>query len=139
MTRGRRIQAAVAYFALVFGAGFVLGTVRVLLLVPQLGERSAELMEMPLMILVSVFAARFVIRRFALPPRWPERLLVGAIALVLLLCAELLLAVVMQDRSLSEYVAARDPVSGLAYLLALLVYAAMPCILMRVQRPDPAP
>ncbi|MBX6313087.1 MAG: hypothetical protein IRY99_09270 [Isosphaeraceae bacterium] len=34
-------KVTAAYFLLVFGAGFVLGTARVLLLVPQVGERAA--------------------------------------------------------------------------------------------------
>jgi hypothetical protein len=61
------IKAGLSYFTLVFGAGFVLGALRVTLLVPRLGERMAELSEMPLMFAVIVFAARFVIRRFTVP------------------------------------------------------------------------
>ena len=45
----RTIKAGIAYFALVFGAGFVLGMIRVPFLVPRLGERVAELVEMPFM------------------------------------------------------------------------------------------
>ncbi len=44
------LRAAVFYFLLVFGAGFLLGIGRVLLIVPLLGERTAELLEMPLML-----------------------------------------------------------------------------------------
>jgi hypothetical protein len=48
------IKAGLAYFALVFGAGFVLGVLRVSFLVPRFGERIAELGEMPLMLAVIV-------------------------------------------------------------------------------------
>lgn len=122
----RSIKAGLAYFALVFGAGFVLGVLRVSLLVPRLGARIAELSEMPLMLAVIVMAARFVIRRFAVPLALPARLGTGLLALALLLAAEVLLAVVLQERSLAEYVASRDPVSGGVYLAMLVLFALMP-------------
>lgn len=123
------IKAGLAYFVLVFGAGFVLGAVRVTLLVPRLGERIAELGEMPLMLIIILIAARFVVRRFAVPPSMPARLGSGLLALVLLLAAELVLAVVVQQRSLADYVASRDPVSGGVYLAMLVLFALMPAFI----------
>jgi hypothetical protein len=49
----------------VFGAGFLLGCIRVPLLVPRLGVRTSELLEMPIQLVVIVFAARFVVERFS--------------------------------------------------------------------------
>ena len=66
-TPTRTARAALAYFALVFGAGFILGSIRVPFLVPRFGERVAELIEMPFMFVIIVFAARFIVKRFALP------------------------------------------------------------------------
>lgn len=123
------IKAGLAYFVLVFGAGFVLGAVRVTLLVPRLGERIAELGEMPLMLIIILIAARFVVRRFAVPPSMAARLGSGLLALVLLLAAELVLAVVVQQRSLADYVASRDPVSGGVYLAMLVLFALMPAFI----------
>lgn len=57
------LKAAVVYFALVFGAGFVLGPIRILFLVPRFGVRLAELMEFPVMLVVIVLAARWLVRR----------------------------------------------------------------------------
>ncbi len=125
------IKAGLAYFALVFGAGFVLGALRVSLLVPRFGERISELAEMPLMFAVVVFAARFVMRRFAVPPSIPARLGTGLLALALLLAAELLLAVVLQERSLADYIASRDPVSGSVYLAMMALFALMPVLVGR--------
>ena len=82
----RTVTAAAAYFILVFGAGFVLGSIRLPFLVPRLGERTAEL----------------------------------------------LLAVAPQGRSVGQYLASRDPVSGSVYLGALILFAAMPSILLRL-------
>jgi len=128
----RTIKAGIAYFALVFGAGFVMGSIRVPFLVPRLGERVAELIEMPFMFYVILLSARFITKRFALPTTVLVRLSTGLLALVLLLGAELLLAVALQDRSLGEYVASRDPVSGIVYLAMLVLFAAMPLVITRV-------
>jgi len=128
------IKAGLSYFALVFGAGFVLGSLRVTLLVPRLGERMAELSEMPLMFAVIVFAARFVIRRFTVPPSIAARLGTGLLALALLLAAELLLALALQDRALADYVASRDPVSGSVYLAMLVLLALMPAFIGQKDR-----
>jgi len=125
--------AGAAYFALVFGAGFALGSIRVPFVVPRLGERISELIEMPFMLIAIVFSARFIARRFTLPAATPVRLGVGLVALSLLLSAELLLAFILQSRSLGEYIASRDRVSGSFYLAMLVLYAVMPFILARVQ------
>jgi hypothetical protein len=128
------IKAGLAYFALVFGAGFVLGALRVSFLVPRLGERIAELSEMPLMFAIVAISARFVIRRFAVPLSIAARIGTGLLALGLLLAAELLLAVVLQDRSLADYVASRDPVSGSVYLAMLVLFALMPALIGQTGR-----
>jgi hypothetical protein len=131
-TRSARIiKGGLAYFAVVFGAGFVLGVFRVLFLVPRFGERLAELGEMPVMLVVIVASARSVTRRFAIPPVSSARIGMGTLALGLLLCAELALAVALQGRSLAEYIASRDPVAGTAYLVMLVVFAAMPALVGR--------
>jgi hypothetical protein len=132
------LKAAAAYFALVFGAGFVLGSIRVPFLVPRVGERIAELVETPVMLVVVIFAARFIVQRFCLPPFWTVRAAVGTTALALLIGAELLLAVALQGRSVGQYITSRDPVSGTVYLAALVLFAAMPSILLRLTGPWPS-
>ncbi len=128
----RTIKAGIMYFALVFGTGFVLGSIRVPFLVPRLGERVAELIEMPLMFVVVLVSARFITKHFNLPANVLARLGAGFLALGLLVAAEVLLAVVLQDRTLGEFVASRDPVSGIVYLAMLALFAVMPLVLARV-------
>jgi hypothetical protein len=125
-----RIKASILYFAMVLGAGFILGIFRVPFLVPRIGERYAELLEMPIMFVVIVFSARHIIKRFSLSHNLAVRLQVGFSALALSVTAELLLAVLLQSQSLTQYIASRDPVSGSVYLLLLLIFALMPSLLM---------
>ena len=128
----RTIKAGITYFVLVFGAGFVLGAIRVLFLVSRFGERAAELIEMPLMFVVVLVSARFITHRFRLPADVVARLGAGLLALGLLVAAEILLALAFQARTLSEYVASRDPVSGTVYLAMLALLGVMPLVLARV-------
>lgn len=123
-------QRALIYVGIVFGVGFALGAVRVTLAVPRLGERTAELIEMPLMLVAILLAARFVVRRHPLAtPR--EHLRSGLLALALLLAFEFGIALPMRGLTLAGYLSSRDPVAGSAYLGALIVFALMPWFVAR--------
>jgi hypothetical protein len=125
------MHAGVLYFALVFAAGVVLGLMRVFWVVPHLGARIAELVEMPLMLMVMMVAARWIVRRLAVPPTRSNRLGMGGIAFGCLLAAELMLVRWLRGLSLGAYVASRDPVSGTVYLVMLGVFALMPRLVAR--------
>jgi hypothetical protein len=128
------LRAAVLYFLLVFGAGFVLGTGRVLFLVPLLGERAAELLEIPLMLGVIVFAARWIVRHRLDDRRLISTLSVGFVAMGLVLIADLTVGMVLRGMSAAEVFLHRDPVTGAAYYASLVLFAAMPALLARLQR-----
>jgi hypothetical protein len=126
------VKAGLCYFALVFGVGFLLGSLRIPFLVPRLGVRTAELIEMPVMLAAVVLAARYVVDRFALASSFGARLSAGVLALALLIAAELLLTLALRDQSIDQCIAGRDPVSGGVYLGMLVLFALMPLILARV-------
>jgi hypothetical protein len=125
------LKAGLLYFALVFGAGFVLGAIRILWAVPRFGTRMAELLETPIMFVIIGVAARWVIRRFALPPGMISRLGMGCVALGLLLVAEFALVLWLRGLSIREYLATRDPVSGTVYYLMLGIFAIVPSFVGR--------
>ncbi len=127
----RLLKPAAAYFALVFGTGFVLGTVRVLWLVPRFGTRTAELLEMPLMLIAIVLAARWTNRRFADAHGPSTRLGIGLIALGLVIAAELVVGFALRGSSPIEALANRDPLSGTVYYASLVLFAALPWLLSR--------
>ena len=122
---------ALTYFAIVFGVGFFLGSIRVLWLVPQLGVRYAELAEMPIMLLAVFFAARWVTQYFAVPPATSARLVVGISALICLLIVEFTVVLWLQGISIAESFANRDPISGAAYLVSLILFSLMPLLVNR--------
>jgi hypothetical protein len=76
------LKASMLYFAVVFGAGLVLGPIRILWVVPRLGARMAELFEEPIMLGIIVLAARWIVRKLTVSPRASSRL-----STVELLCA----------------------------------------------------
>jgi len=127
----RTLKAGAAYFLVVFGAGFVLGPIRILWVVPQLGMRTAELLEVPIMLIVIFLAARWLVRRFSVPLAVSARFGMGFVALALLLVTELTLVLWLRGMSIREYVVTRDPISGTAYLIALGIFAVMPLFVAR--------
>jgi hypothetical protein len=124
------LKAGALYFALVFGAGFVLGTVRTLWILPSFGTRRAELMEAPIMFVVIVLSARWVARRLAISPSFARRLPVGLVGLGLLLLAEFAVVLCLRGLTIAEYFASRDPVAGTVYIVMLIVFALMPFLVI---------
>ncbi len=129
------LKPALVYFLLVFGAGFLLGTVRVLVILPLVGERAAELLEIPFMLTVIVFAARWLNRHLLADAQPQRRIAAGLLALGFVLAADVKVGITLRGLSLSEVFFDRDPVSGTAYYFSLLLFAFMPWLLARnVQR-----
>ena len=120
------LKPGIIYFLLVFGSGFILGTIRVLLIVPLLGHRTAELLELPLMLIATVLAARWITRRFPEPRDSTARLAIGGIALGLMLAGELAVGIGLRGMTASGVFLNRDPVSGTAYYVSIILFAAMP-------------
>lgn len=127
----RALIASVVYFALTFGAGFCFALIRIPFLEPRLGPRWAELIELPAMIVVIVFACRWTLRKLAVPPNAGARLVMGSTALALMLTAEFGLVLSLRGMTIEQYFATRDPVSGAAYYLCLLFLAALPSLVGR--------
>ena len=125
------LKASVTYFGLVFGAGFILGTIRVLFVVPRFGDRVAELMEAPLMLSITVFAARWAVHKFKVSVAYGDRIVVGLLALILLVMLEFTIVLWLRGITLTAYFRERDPLAATIYYLLLVVYAMMPLIVVR--------
>jgi len=128
------LRSSSIYFAIVFVAGFLFGSIRVPFLVPRLGERYAELVESPLMFVVIVFSARFVVRRFALAGQIGRSLAVGVIAAIFLLIVEFTVVLALRGMSIGELIAQRDPVAGTVYYIMVAIFVAMPAIFAKFSR-----
>jgi hypothetical protein len=63
------LKAGAVYFTIVFAVGFLLGTVRVLVLVPRVGETAAVMIELPIILAASWITCRWLIARFSVPAR----------------------------------------------------------------------
>ena len=120
----RVLRAAFVYFAWVFAAGFVLGSIRMPLLVPALGVRPAELLELPFMLAIAAWIARLRSRRERDLSR-RQHLAFGGLAMAMLLVAECGLGGLL-GKSPAQVLFDRDPISGPAYYVALAVTACWP-------------
>jgi hypothetical protein len=127
---GSLCRAAVAYFALVFTAGFVLGTIRVLLIVPLWGELPAVLLESPIMLCVSWLVCGLLIRAFGVRES-SAGLAMGAAAFALLMTAELSLSLLAFKRSPVEFLRGYGTPAGAVGLTSQLAFGFIPLLRTR--------
>lgn len=124
--------AAVLYFLIVFGVGFLLGPIRVLVLEPRVGQLAAVLVEAPFLIAAIVLAARWVPRWCGTAPTTASLLGVGFGALVLQQIADFLVGLTLRGIGPAEQLARFATLEGAIYAGLLLLFALMPLLANRV-------
>ncbi len=124
----RALVAGAVYFAMLFALGFVVGTFRVMLVAPRLGEIAATALELPVMLAASWIVCGRTIRLWRVPAAAASRALMGVWAFVLLMAGETLLGVFGFGRTLAEQWAAVSSPSGLMGLAAQLGFALFPLL-----------
>ncbi|MFC3195186.1 hypothetical protein ACFODZ_13115 [Marinicella sediminis] len=130
------LKYSALYFAIVFTIGFVLGTIRVLYVAPQLGDDQAELLEFPLMVLASFVVARYIVGLAGDGLKPAQLLWVGVMALGCLLMVEFSLVLALREMSIVTYVTSRYSLAGAAYLVSLLLFAVFPFVISIWGKPN---
>ncbi|HMQ58053.1 MAG TPA: hypothetical protein PKE65_05855 [Rhizobiaceae bacterium] len=128
----RTLRHAALYAALLFGAGFVLGTIRNIVLIPQIGVTPAVLAELPFMLAIAWFVARSLVRRLRPNDDAGSNIAVGLIGFVLLQAAELALGVFGFGLSLDAIASSFETAHGMAGLAAQLATAFFPALVKRI-------
>jgi len=119
-----KLAAAAIYFLSVFGTGFVVGPIRVLLIEPRVGPVVAVLLEAPILLLAMFVGANYAVRWSGLARSGATLLGVGFVALVLQQCADVAVGVLLRGMSLMDFATA----SGMIYGVLLIAFALLPLI-----------
>jgi hypothetical protein len=122
------IVAGLLYATAVFLVGFAAGAIRVLLVVPRLGETVAALVEAPVMLFVSWKLCAWSTRRLEMARDIGARSLMGTVALATLLTAEVGVSVLAFHRTIADHFAAYGTPAGLVGLAAQVLFASFPLI-----------
>lgn len=120
----RTLFIGTVYVVAVFAAGFVLGVLRTLVLVPLLGELAAVLVELPVILTIAWLVCTRILRRWPLSP--PAAVGMGAIAFLLLMAAEVGLSTLLAGRSLAEHLALYAQLPHQVGLAGQLAFASFP-------------
>ncbi len=130
----RAAAAGAAYFGAVFVIGFVLGTLRVFIVMPVVGEPASVAIELPVILTLSWVACRWLIARVDVAPELAPRLVMGGIAFGMLMAAELGLSAFVFGRTFADHLAHYRTFSGLLGLAGQIAFAAFPPLHLTTNR-----
>jgi hypothetical protein len=122
------LRSGFVYFAIVFTIGFVLGTIRVIAVVPRIGELFAVLIELPLMLAASWIVCKYLIARFQVPAEIVDRAIMGASAFAFLLVSEIALSTCVFGNSIESTFIKYQTLHGFVGICGQLAFAAFPML-----------
>lgn len=119
------VKTALAYTLPVFVAAFILGTLRVTLIVPQIGAVLAVALEIPIVLSLSwIVAGKVLARR---PLTGPRRAALALLAFALLMLLELLTALAF-GQTIPEFLAAMTTPAGALGLGGQIGFGLIPLV-----------
>jgi hypothetical protein len=123
----RSLLAGAAYFAIVFAAAFALGTVRVLYVVPAVGDVWGTLLEAPFTLAISWLVSAWLLGRlgaFSLT----QAIGMGASAFALLMAAEVAMAILLFGRTLTQHFGSYANAAGALGLAGQIAFGLFPIV-----------
>ena len=125
------VRTAAIYWAVVFAAGFVFGTVRVLWGAAALGEGLYQAIEIPFMLVLGWVVARRLVRRGWIAGEGAA-LKIGALAFALLMVAEAALGLTLFGETLPHWLASLTHPPRLWGLISQILFALTPWAVVRM-------
>ena len=122
------VRAGIAYFVVVFAIGFLLGIIRVTLVVPRVGLLVAVAFELPLILCASWIVCRKLVERFGVARTTSLRLGMGGVAFGILMIAETVLAVFLMRQSVAEHFASYGSAHAILGLAGQVGFALIPWV-----------
>lgn len=130
----RALIAGGAYFLALFALGFVLGTVRVMVVAPRYGELVATLAEVPVMLVAAIFTCRWALQHWQVPHAIGIRWIMVLWFLALLVVFEAALGAGLFGRTLTEQLASLTTPAGLLGLSSQIIAALLPLFVSNRKR-----
>jgi hypothetical protein len=127
----RALTAATAYFLALFALGFILGTVRVTIMIPRFGVLASTIAEVPLMITAGYFICRWTIHNWQVSRASALRWAMAIWFLLMLIAFETLLGALLFGRSTSEQWATLATPAGIIGMSAQVIAALFPLYIAR--------
>ena len=120
------LAPALAYFAPVFAVAFAFGALRVILIAPAIGAFAAVALEVPLILALSWLVAGRVLGRW--PMQRGRALAMGALAFLILMLAEFVLAWLLSGQTPAAYAATFGTAPGALGLAGQIGFALIPAL-----------
>ncbi len=122
------LKLAFIYFIGVFIAAFALGTLRVLVIIPMVGEIPAVLLEIPIVLVISWTYFKYLITRKKLILGWNDLFLLGVYAFTYLMITEYVISIYLFQRTPTDYFDSLQTTHGLIGLLGQVGFALVPLL-----------
>ena len=128
------VRAGISYFLVTFAAAFLFGTFRQLVLVPAIGVTYAVLIEMPVILSIAYFVARWINEKFNRATTFLQRLAIGVIGFTCLMFSEAGLSSLFRGWTFDKWLGHFATPDGAISLVMFVLFAFIPVLAGRPPR-----